>query len=37
MAWFRREPDVRWFGVEGEEPGRLRSEVENYVRLRRNR
>ena len=37
MTWFRREPDVRWFPVDGGEPARLRSEVENYVRLRRNR
>jgi tRNA dimethylallyltransferase len=37
MTWFRREPDVRWFAVGGDDPARLRSEVENYVRLGRNR
>lgn len=37
MTWFRREPDVRWFPVEAGDPAGLRSEVENYVRLRLNR
>jgi len=37
MTWFRREPEVRWFAVDGVDEAGLRSEVENYVRLRLNR